>query len=104
MYEGRPLMRGTEDPASYIDWQQRRGAGPDIICKMVEDWADTYATVTGHVIPVLWRDDLRIDIVDELRGAGLIPRDSDGTATAAVCEDIPVPQDCQARPSPKPSR
>jgi hypothetical protein len=24
-------------------------------------------------------------------------RDSDGTATAAVCEDIPAPQDCQAR-------
>jgi hypothetical protein len=30
----------------------------------------------------------------ELRG---IPRDSDGTATAAACEDMPVPQDCQAR-------
>ena len=24
-------------------------------------------------------------------------RDSDGTATAAACEDMPVPQDCQAR-------
>jgi hypothetical protein len=24
-------------------------------------------------------------------------RDSDGTATAALCEDIAVPQDCQAR-------
>jgi hypothetical protein len=27
-------------------------------------------------------------------------RDSDGTATAALCEDIAVPKDCQARPSP----
>ena len=25
------------------------------------------------------------------------PCDSDGTATAAACEDMPVPQDCQAR-------
>ncbi len=24
-------------------------------------------------------------------------RDSDGTATAAACEDMPVPKDCQAR-------
>lgn len=30
-------------------------------------------------------------------------RDSDGTASAALCEDIAVPQDCQARPSPKDS-
>lgn len=29
-------------------------------------------------------------------------RDSDGTATAALCEDIAVPQDCQARLSPTP--
>lgn len=27
-------------------------------------------------------------------------RDSDGTATAALNEDLAVPQDCQARPSP----
>jgi hypothetical protein len=25
-------------------------------------------------------------------------RDSDGAATAAACEDMPVPKDCQARP------
>ena len=29
---------------------------------------------------------------------GDIRRDSDGTATAAACKDMPVPQDCQARP------
>jgi hypothetical protein len=33
--------------------------------------------------------------------ADRLSRDSDGTATAAACEDIAVPKDCQARQSPK---
>lgn len=36
--------------------------------------------------------------IEILVSEGKIRRDSDGTATAAACEDMPVPKNCQARP------
>jgi hypothetical protein len=37
------------------------------------------------------------DIENEEHLRFVMCRDSDGTATAALCEDIAAPQDCQAR-------
>lgn len=69
--EQQQLMRNRDD------WEYTRGRQP--------------ADIVIRPLPPTSARDLFLERYWELT------RDSDGTATAADCEDNPVPQDCQAR-------
>jgi hypothetical protein len=76
----------------------------DYLVRGTERWSRWFA---WHPVTVgVWWDESRrvvwLELIERYRGSVMSDwlyrlRDSDGTATAAACEDMPVPQDFQAR-------
>jgi hypothetical protein len=126
-YAGEPMMEGQfRDPPTEGDGFERRYSEPELSDSQRTDLLALYDALGSTIYGGL-SDAFSAADYQALKNAGLVRsyvpagcmapltkltvkgrkaaeriRDSDAAAAAAPREDMPVPKDCQARPSPTP--